>query len=99
MDNEQTRILIVNNSEDDREMYAENLFLKGYRVIIASDGKEGLEMAFELQPHLILLTVRSCLSPVTPRWDHGSATGGLRSLARLTSLMQKSLEFSKLARD
>jgi CheY-like chemotaxis protein len=55
VENEQTHILIVEDSEDDREMYAHHLSLKGYLVSKAGDGKEGLEKAFELQPHVILI--------------------------------------------
>ncbi len=58
MANEQTHILIVEDSKDDREMYAQFLSMKGYRVTMAGDGKEGLEKAFELHPNLILLDLR-----------------------------------------
>jgi CheY-like chemotaxis protein len=55
MDNERAHILIVDDSADDRLMYAHFLSHKGYRVSKARDGKEGLEKAFELQPDLILM--------------------------------------------
>jgi two-component system, cell cycle response regulator DivK len=55
MQSEQTHILIVEDSADDRIMYAQYLSQKGYRVSKACDGKEGLEQALELQPHLILM--------------------------------------------
>ncbi len=51
----QTHILIVEDSDDDRGMYAQYLSMKGYRVSEAWDGKEGLEMALDLLPDLILM--------------------------------------------
>jgi len=51
----QRHILVVDDSEDDREMYAQYLSQKGYRVSSAADGTEGLEKAFKLQPDLILM--------------------------------------------
>jgi CheY-like chemotaxis protein len=55
LENEQIHILIIEDSADERDMYAMHLSLKGYRVSKASDGKEGVEKAFELHPHLILI--------------------------------------------
>jgi two-component system, cell cycle response regulator DivK len=55
LEKEQTHILIIEDSADEREIYALHLSLKGYRVSMASDGKEGVEKAFELHPNLILI--------------------------------------------
>lgn len=55
MESEQTHILIVEDSEDDRDMFAYHLSMKGFRVSKAVDGKEGLEKAFQLHPNLILM--------------------------------------------
>ncbi len=55
MEGEQKHILIIEDSEDERDLYALHLSLKGFRVSKAEDGKEGLEKAFELRPHLILI--------------------------------------------
>lgn len=54
----QTHILIVDDSRDDRELYAHHLSMQGYRVSMAADGCEGLEKAFKLHPDLILLDLR-----------------------------------------
>lgn len=51
----QSHILIVEDSADERSMYANYLARKGYRISKARDGKEGLEKAFELLPHLVVL--------------------------------------------
>lgn len=53
--NKPKHILIVEDSEDERDMFAHHLSQKGYRVSMAGDGKEGVEKAFEVQPDLILM--------------------------------------------
>jgi two-component system cell cycle response regulator DivK len=55
MDNRQAHILIVDDSEDSRNMFAYYLARKGYRVSQAQDGEDGLEKAFGLLPDLIVL--------------------------------------------
>lgn len=48
-------ILIVDDVEDSREMYAEYLRYKGYLVETATDGRDGLARALELAPDTIVL--------------------------------------------
>lgn len=48
-------ILVVDDFEDNREMYAEFLQYSGYGVAQAANGLEALEKAFALQPDLILM--------------------------------------------
>lgn len=48
-------ILVVDDYEDAREMYAEYLRFSGYRVAEARNGNEALEQAFALMPDLILM--------------------------------------------
>ncbi len=55
MDHCQKHILIVDDEEDRREMYAHYLTGEGYRVGMARDGEEALEKAFGLMPDLVLL--------------------------------------------
>ncbi len=66
MRNDQTRILIVEDAEDDRDMFAHYLCTKGYLVSKAGDGKEGLEKAVELHPHIILVDL---WLPVMGGWE------------------------------
>lgn len=66
MGNQQTKILIVDDSEDDRNMFAHYLSRKGYRASKARDGKEALEKAFELQSDLVLLDM---WLPIISGWD------------------------------
>jgi two-component system, cell cycle response regulator DivK len=48
-------ILVVDDYQDAREMYAEYLQFSGFRVAEARNGNEALEQAFALQPDLILM--------------------------------------------
>lgn len=48
-------ILVVDDYQDAREMYAEYLQFSGFRVAEAKTGNEALEKAFELRPDLILM--------------------------------------------
>lgn len=48
-------ILVVDDYEDAREMYAEYLRFCGFRVAEARNGNEALEQAFALLPDLILM--------------------------------------------
>jgi len=48
-------ILVVDDYEDAREMYAEYLRFCGFRVAEARNGNEALEQAFALTPDLILM--------------------------------------------
>lgn len=66
MDNYQPHILIIEDSKDDREMYAQFLSMKGYVASAAANGKEGLDKAVALRPDLILMDLRL---PVIDGWD------------------------------
>jgi len=55
MGNEQRRVLLVEDSEDDRAVYTHFLSLRGFQVMTAISGREGLEKAIQLQPDVILL--------------------------------------------
>ncbi len=48
-------VLLVDDYDDSREMYAEFLELAGYRVCQARDGRQGVEKAREFGPDLILM--------------------------------------------
>lgn len=50
-------ILIIDDEWINRELYKEFLIPYGYRVTIAKDGSEGLELAFTSKPDLIILDV------------------------------------------
>ena len=52
---DQKLVLFVEDSEDDRRLYTHFLTQNGYRVITAADGREGIKIAVELLPDLILM--------------------------------------------
>ncbi|MDR0356857.1 MAG: response regulator transcription factor [Clostridiales Family XIII bacterium] len=52
-----TKILIVEDEENIRELIAYNLVSEGYELVIAEDGKSGLAAANEENPDLILLDI------------------------------------------
>ena len=66
-------ILVVDDYEDAREMYAEYLRFCGFRVAEARNGNEALEQAFALMPDLILMDLS------LPGMDGWEATRQLKS--------------------
>ena len=51
------KILLVDDDEALRQLYSAELINKGYQVVVASDGDEGLEKAKAEKPNLILLDI------------------------------------------
>ena len=66
-------ILVVDDYEDAREMYAEYLRFCGFRVAEARNGNEALDQAFTLMPDLILMDLS------LPGMDGWEATRQLKS--------------------
>lgn len=60
------RILLVEDNEMNRDMLSRRLERKGYKTIIAVDGKEGLEKAGSEKPDLILMDMSL---PVLDGWE------------------------------
>jgi len=52
-----SRILIIEDEKDMAAGLRDNLELEGHDVIIAEDGVNGLRLAIEKQPHLIILDI------------------------------------------
>lgn len=50
-------ILVVDDSDASRDMFATTLSAKGFRVLQASDGAEGIRLATEEPPDLVLMNV------------------------------------------
>src|SRR3954466_852148 len=73
-------ILLVDDFQDNREMYAEYLTYSGYRVEEAATGPEALEKAFSLLPDLILMDLS------LPGIDGWEATRRLKSDPRTTKI-------------
>ena len=53
-----SRVLIVDDEPDARELLTDFLTAKGYETFAASNGQQALSMVKEQRPHLILLDVR-----------------------------------------
>jgi CheY-like chemotaxis protein len=63
-----TRILIVEDNEMNRDMLSRRLVRLGFEVVVACDGEEGVAMATELVPDLILMDMS------LPKLDGWAAT-------------------------
>ena len=60
------KILLVEDNEMNRDMLSRRLMRKGFEVVIAVDGKEGVDMASTENPDLILLDMSL---PVMDGWE------------------------------
>ncbi len=60
------KILLVEDNEMNRDMLSRRLRRRGFEVIMAVDGKEGINMAAKDSPDLILLDMDL---PVLNGWD------------------------------
>ena len=69
-----TKILYVEDNEDNIFMLTRRLSRRGFDVSVAKDGEEGIEKALSEQPDLILMDV------VLPLLDGLEATRKLKSL-------------------
>lgn len=61
-----TRILLVEDNEMNRDMLSRRLIRKGFKVEIATDGKQGLAIAQADPPDLILMDMSL---PVLDGWE------------------------------
>ena len=60
------KILLVEDNEMNRDMLSRRLKRKGYDVLIAVDGQQGVEMAWSEAPELILMDMSL---PVLDGWE------------------------------
>ena len=61
-----TKILLVEDNEMNRDMLSRRLERKGYQVVIAVDGQEGVDKAVTENPSLILMDMSL---PVLDGWE------------------------------
>ena len=73
-------VLIVDDYQDAREMYAEYLSFSGFRVAEASNGLDAVNQAIELTPDIILMDLSL---PVMDGWE---ATRRLKEDARTSDI-------------
>ena len=63
---ERSRVLVVDDYADAREMYSEYLQFSGFDVVEATNGREALQRAVEDQPDIILMDLSL---PVMDGWE------------------------------
>ena len=69
-----TRLLLVEDNEMNRDMLCRRLLRRGFEVMMASDGSQGVVVAREHRPALILMDMS------LPEMDGWEATRHLKSL-------------------
>lgn len=75
-----SRILLVEDNEMNRDMLERRLLRKGFEVLLAMDGEEGVILAREQSPDLILMDIGL---PDMNGWD---ATKKLKSMNETNSI-------------
>jgi CheY-like chemotaxis protein len=85
------KILIVEDNDNNRRLFQDILSFHGHEVSVASDGQEGVTLARQLMPDLVLMDIQmpgmdgmsaGCLLKADP------ATRGLRVIALTSFAMQ-----------
>ncbi|MEX2213905.1 MAG: response regulator [Phycisphaeraceae bacterium] len=61
-----TKILLVEDNEMNRDMLSRRLVRRGFEVVMAIDGQQGIDMALSEAPALILMDMSL---PVVNGWD------------------------------
>jgi CheY-like chemotaxis protein len=87
------RILYVEDNEDNVYMLSARLERKGYEVIVATDGEQGVALARSEAPALILMDLSL---PVIDGWE---ATKRLKSLAETRDIPVIALSSHAMAGD
>jgi two-component system, cell cycle response regulator DivK len=88
-----TRILIVEDNEMNRDMLSRRLRSRGYDVVLAVDGADGVDVARESTPDLILMDMSL---PVVDGWE---ATRRMKADASLRSIPVIALTAHAMAND
>lgn len=60
------RILLVEDNEMNRDMLSRRLLRRGYEVVVAVDGQQGVDLAGSTQPQVILMDMSL---PVIDGWE------------------------------
>ena len=84
-------VLVVDDFQDNREMYAEFLSYSGFRVIEAANGKEAVQQAFDNLPDVIVMDLSL---PIMDGWE---ATRLLKKDARTRAIPVMALTGHALA--
>ncbi|MEB3283291.1 MAG: response regulator [Lyngbya sp.] len=87
------KILLVEDNEMNRDMLKRRLSRKGYEVLIAVDGSEGVELSRSHQPDIILMDMSL---PVMDGWQ---ATREIKSYAKTHNIPVIALTAHAMAGD
>ena len=87
------KILIVEDNEMNRDMLSRRLIKKGFEIIIAVDGEEGVKKTFSEKPDLILMDMSL---PVMDGWE---ATKKLKSNSDTSKIPIIALTAHAMAQD
>ena len=85
------KILLVEDNEMNRDMLSRRLIRKGFEVLMAVDGQDGIDMAASELPALILMDISL---PVVNGWDAtrairaNAATAGIPIIALTANAME-----------
>ena len=60
------KILLVEDNEMNRDMLSRRLMRRGYEVVLALDGQQGIDLAASIRPDLILMDMSL---PVVDGWE------------------------------
>ena len=71
------KILLVEDNEMNRDMLSRRLERRGYEVVIAVDGQQGVDLAQSTRPDLILMDMSL---PIIDGWE---ATRQLKAMAEM----------------
>src|SRR5262249_11179728 len=75
-----TKILLVDDNEDNRNGLARRLRRRGYEVVLACDGRQGVEQARSAAPDLVLMDIN------LPEIDGWEATRLIRAADQTSSI-------------
>lgn len=78
--NDVVTVLLVEDTEDNRQMMRSLLEMSGYRVVEATNGREAVEIASEVRPRIILMDLS------LPFIDGLAATRRIRGLPSLRNV-------------
>ncbi|MBE9118861.1 response regulator [Lusitaniella coriacea LEGE 07157] len=87
------KILLVEDNEMNRDMLSRRLMRKGYEVVIAVDGAEGVSMTLSEQPDIVLMDMSL---PVIDGWE---ATRQLKANSDTQSIPVMALTAHAMAGD
>jgi two-component system, cell cycle response regulator DivK len=87
------KILLVEDNELNRDMLSRRLERRGYQIVLAVDGKEGVEKAASEHPDVVLMDMDL---PVVDGWD---ATRMLRADPRTAGIPVIALTAHALVQD